>query len=141
MKKKSEHSRAASAIRKELKENFPDTKFRVHSSVYAGGSSINIYWEDGPSTSTVKLFSDKYQYGQFDGMTDMYEYSNDRKDIPQVKYIMEERNMSEERSEQMKLKLEHDFGVTDDESSMEKLNIWFYQALNKMFRGGFSHEI
>jgi hypothetical protein len=86
---------AAAAIRGELKEAFPGIKFSVTSSNYSMGNSVRIDWEDGPTTEMVRDITDKYQQGRFDGMTDMYEYSNDRDDIPQAKYVQVSRFMSE----------------------------------------------
>ena len=35
----------------------------------------------------VRAITDKYTKGSFDGMTDSYDYSNRRDDLPQVKYV------------------------------------------------------
>lgn len=67
----------AKNIRLELRAAFPKTKFRVHSCSFANGNSIEISWEDGPTIKQVEGITDKYQYGDFDGMTDSY---NMRKD-------------------------------------------------------------
>ena len=58
-------------IRKALKAEFPGIKFSVRSSSYAGGSSINVDWIDGPTTKQVKAIVDRYQGSDFDGMIDM----------------------------------------------------------------------
>jgi len=134
-KQKSIHAQAAQAIRKELKENFPDTKFSVTSESFAGGNSVHVNWEDGPLTDTVNLIIDKYQYGTFNGMIDMYEYTNKHEDIPQVKYVMGQRSMSSERRIQMAEKLKQEFNVTDDTSSMKMFHIWYNQALHRAFTG------
>lgn len=88
----------AKAIREELKANFAGVKFSVTSENFAGGNSVNISWSDGPTTEQVSNISNKYQYGHFNGMDDIYEYTNDRKDIPQAKYVSESRSMSDEVS-------------------------------------------
>ena len=85
---------AAKAIKNELKKQFPGIKFSVRSDNFAGGNSVDIEWMDGPTVEEVEQITDKYQYGHFDGMVDMYEYSNMRKDIPQAKYVMTDRRMS-----------------------------------------------
>lgn len=85
----------AKAIRKELKQKFPNTKFRVTFQGYAGGDSVNIGWTDGPTDKEVRDITDKYQQGSFDGMTDMYSFDNNRDDIPQTKYVFASRNYSE----------------------------------------------
>lgn len=93
---KSTSANAALAIRNELKEAFPGVKFSVTSSTYAGGNSVRVSWHDGPTMDQVQEHTGKYQYGHFNGMEDIYEYSNKRDDIPQAKYVMEERSMSDE---------------------------------------------
>jgi len=89
-------SQTAKEIRKELKKNFPETKFSVRSKTFAGGDSVNVDWTDGVTEDQVNEIIKKYQEGHFDGMRDLYEYSNDRKDIPQVRFVFAERNLSED---------------------------------------------
>jgi len=86
----------AKAIKNELKKHFPGIKFSVRSDNFAGGNSVDIEWADGPTVNEVEKFTNKYEYGHFDGMVDMYEYSNSRNDIPQVKYVMTDRQMSDQ---------------------------------------------
>lgn len=59
-------------IREELKKRFPGITFSVKSSTYAGGSSIDITWTDGPTTAQVDEVGKRYQQGHFDGMQDMH---------------------------------------------------------------------
>ena len=96
MKTLSSHAATAAAIRKELKAEFPGIKFSVKSESYAGGNSVSIKWEDGVTTKEVDAVVNKYQYGSFNGMEDIYENTNNRDDIPQVKYVMTERTISDE---------------------------------------------
>lgn len=93
---------AAKAIREELKSNFAGVKFSVTSDNFAGGDSVNISWTDGATVRQVEEFTSKYQYGHFNGMEDIYEYTNDRSDIPQAKYVSESRSMSDETRESIK---------------------------------------
>ena len=86
----------AKAIRKELKINFVETTFSVRSSSYSGGSSVHIEWTNGPTSEEVNKIVWKYQYGHFDGMTDCYDITNSRADIPQVKYVQVRREVSED---------------------------------------------
>ena len=67
----------AKNIRTELKAKFPDIKFSVRGDSFAGGDSIDISWTDGPDTKDVEKITDKYQEGHFNGMEDIYNYSND----------------------------------------------------------------
>jgi hypothetical protein len=94
--KKSSAANASAAIKAELKKIFPDIKFSVTSDTFSMGNSVHISWTDGPTSKQVEEITDKYQYGHFDGMTDMYEYTNSREDIPQAKYVSAHRKISEE---------------------------------------------
>jgi hypothetical protein len=86
---------AAKAIRLELKEGFPGIKFSVTSEAFSMGNAVRVNWTDGPTVKVVKNIIDKYQYGHFDGMTDMYEHSNSREDIPQTKFVTTSREFSD----------------------------------------------
>lgn len=72
--KRSEYARAAANLRKELSLTFPGVKFSVTSKSYAGGNSITVSWDFGPTSKEVDAVADKYQDGRFDGMTDSYDY-------------------------------------------------------------------
>lgn len=60
----------AKLIRKALKESFPGVKFSVRSSVYSGGSSINVGWIDGPTSKMVEAVAKNFQGSYFDGSID-----------------------------------------------------------------------
>lgn len=92
MKHISTHSKAAKMIRAELKAAYPKIKFSVRSDY----NSINVNWENGPSSDEVCEITGKYQMGHFDGMVACYEYTNRRDDIPQVLYVFEHREVTEE---------------------------------------------
>lgn len=81
---------ASQAIKKELKAAFPNTKFSVRGDYNA----VRIDWTDGPTIDQVKSIGNKYEMGSFDGMTDSYNYTNRRDDIPQVSYVFENREIS-----------------------------------------------
>lgn len=91
--KKSEQARAASCIRKDLKNHFPTVKFSVTSRGYSGGDAVDINWENGPTRKSVNEIVEKYQYGTFDPMTDYYDNTNTRSDIPQTKYVQCQRDV------------------------------------------------
>lgn len=65
---------AAKNMRAELRAAFPRVKFAVRSKRFAGGDSINVSWTDGPPSAQVDAIVDKYADGDFDGMTDSYNY-------------------------------------------------------------------
>jgi hypothetical protein len=66
----------AKMIRKEVKHYFPNVKFAVRSHSYSGGSSINVSWTDGPTTSEVDAIVKRFQGASFDGMIDLKSYHN-----------------------------------------------------------------
>ena len=84
----SENARAAKMMRQELKAR--GIKGRVTSRSYSMGSSMDVViLEDvHPDVyESIKEYSRQFQYGHFDGMIDLYEMSNCRDDIPQVKHV------------------------------------------------------
>ncbi len=89
MKKQiSDHAAAAKLIRAELKAN--GIKASVRASTASMTSSVDIYLADCVAPWTlkeIKLFCSQFQYGNFDGMTDSYDYSNTREDLPQVRFV------------------------------------------------------
>lgn len=92
----SSQAQAAATIRTELKAAYPHTTFRVKSESFSGGDSVHIGWTDGPTDDQVTDLTAKYQYGHFDGMDDLYHYSNNRDDISQSKYVSTHRSYSKE---------------------------------------------
>lgn len=84
---------AAKEIRKVLKTAFPTTKFSVTSS---RGSAVRINWTNGPTSELVELQVSKFEMGHFDGMTDCYDYSNRRDDIPQARYVFCNREIDQD---------------------------------------------
>lgn len=61
----------AKLVRKALKEAFPEVKFSVRSSNYAGGASIRVGWVDGPKTDQVEAIARTFSGASFDGMQDL----------------------------------------------------------------------
>jgi hypothetical protein len=104
--KSSSHAAASAAIKQELKKVFPSVKFSVKSDSFSGGNSVHVNWSNGPTTGEVDNIIDKYQYGHFNGMEDIYEYSNQRTDIPQAKYVSSHRDISNEISQEVEKQLE-----------------------------------
>jgi hypothetical protein len=100
-------------IRSDLKAKFPSMKFRVTSSSFAGGDSVDIRWTDGPTRKEVESVVKKYQYGDFDGMTDCYNYNNADESIPQSKYVQCQRDISETAREETKKQIMRDWGFSE----------------------------
>ena len=62
---------------------------RASSKNFSGGNSVDIKVLKGSDKSfnELKEYSIQFKEGHFDGMNDIYEYSNSRDDIPQTKYL------------------------------------------------------
>jgi len=61
----------AKMIRQDLKVAFPYTKFSVKTERYAGGSSIDVDWLDGPTQKEVDQLIGFMHGASFDGMQDL----------------------------------------------------------------------
>lgn len=75
----------ASMIKQFVKKNFPNVKVWSTSDVYSGGSSVrvNVSNSDGSSISEkvyneIRGFANSFKAGYFDGMTDCYEYYDEK---------------------------------------------------------------
>lgn len=86
---KTEVAQAAALIRKELKTNLPAVKASVTSKSYSGGNSItvDVTGASDEATALIERIVAKYRRGNFDGMTDSYEYNNRNREIPQANYV------------------------------------------------------
>jgi len=93
---KSTQAKAAAEIRKYLKEKRIAANVTSHSASMT--SSVKIKVSDMPPDlfEEIEQHCMQYQYGHFDGMQDLYEYSNKREDIPQVKFVFVENRFSDE---------------------------------------------
>jgi hypothetical protein len=97
----SNHASAAKLIRAKLKEHGIKAKVRASSASMTSSVDITILQDLSPAAlEEVKSFCNRFQSGHFDGMTDSYEYSNSRDDIPQVKFVF----ISVEYSDEIKAK-------------------------------------
>lgn len=79
----------AKAIKEELAKEFKGVKVRVTTSNYSGGDSVTVRgsFKCEADFNRANSMVDKYQFGHFDGMTDMYEYSNHQPGLAQAKYV------------------------------------------------------
>lgn len=64
----------AKTVKAVLKKAYPTIKFSVRTSKYSMGSSITVYWTDGPMTTSVYALIGHYCGASFDGMTDSKSY-------------------------------------------------------------------
>lgn len=110
----SSHALGAKNIKKELKKKWPAVKFSVKSNSFSGGDDIHVRWEDGPREEEVNKILDKYEEGSFDGMTDCYDYNHENV-WPDVfggaKYVMGQREISDELAEKVLRKVCAEYGV------------------------------
>lgn len=140
MKKLSPHAACAKAIRTELKQHFPSVKFSVTSDSFSMGNSVDISWTDGPTSEQVNAITKKYQYGSFDGMTDSYNNTNNRDDIPQAKYVHTSRQIRDyyftEYFEHIKKNYKNCDHLTDLDQSDQLLNSYWHAwtARNLIYR-------
>ena len=114
-------AQTAKAIRKELKEQFPNTKFSVKTRNFSGGNAVDVDWIDGQTSDEVDAVVKKYQYGNFNGMIDMYEYNNQDESIPQVMFVQVQRKISDETMEKVRLEISKDYGID------LQMNQWYSQ--------------
>lgn len=128
-RRQSTQAQAASQIRKKLKKAYPNTKWSVTSDSFAGGTSVDVSWEDGPTRSEVEKITSPYQYGEFNGMIDMYENTNRRKDIPQVKYVMVQREPSGQTRQALIDEFEKEWGVEFNQADYDH-----YTRVHRKFR-------
>ena len=84
----SEHASAAKMIRKELKAHGIKASVRASTGSMTSSINVDIKQDILPATlEAIKSFTNKFQMGNFNGMEDIYEYSNTNKDLPQVKFV------------------------------------------------------
>ena len=85
---KTEVAKCAAEIRKILKAK--NIKASVRSKNYSMGDSVNVEIKEIIDPEVYKALEEelaKYQYGHFNGMEDIYEYSNNVEGIPQTKFL------------------------------------------------------
>ena len=78
------HVAAANVVKQYVKKKYPNVVVSSSSSSFSMGNSVDIYLSDeygnGVVDSIVKdvdRFGSQFEYGKFDGMYDIYEYTND----------------------------------------------------------------
>lgn len=128
MRTLSTHAQCAKLIRQELKKAYPQIKFKVTSEHYAGGNSVDIYYDDGVNKSKIDELVSKFMYGEFNSEDDSYSYNNVREDIPQVKFISVTRNYSPQTKEKLAKALAERYGVSY-QSMMD--NFYFHTNLRE----------
>lgn len=119
---KTKAAETAVLIRKELKNRYPDIKFRVRSSVFSGGDAVTVEWTDGPKEQEVRRLLCKYQYGH-----------DVKEDIPKVKYVQTRRELSPQYA--IEVLRRNGFDTTEEElhktskEVFDKYRVWTYYHL------------
>lgn len=121
----------AAQIRKELKAAYPETKFSITSKSYTGGSSVDIDYEDGPTEKELQKITGKHEYGHFNGMEDIYEYSNVNGEIHQAKFVFIHRDPSEKTKNEIMQRLGLTGGYNDYNPETRRYN---YEVVRGEFR-------
>ncbi len=135
---RTEAAKAAAAIRKELKAAFPGIKFSVRSSTYSMGDSVDVDYEDGPTSSSVTDITCKYKYGHFNGSEDIYEYSNQNDAIPQAKFVMVNRAPSDATYDAIRSDIMTRYGIAADATGrdwLRAINMYDREAIYRKFNG------
>jgi len=92
----SEHPNTTAAnMRALLKREFPGVKFSVRRD---GWNCINVRWTDGPTDDAASALAQRFKSGDFDGMTDCYEYRRTPwgETFGSVQYVFTRREKSDE---------------------------------------------
>lgn len=95
MKVLSNQAKVAKAIRQEMKRR--GLVGTARSSSFSMGDSVDVAVMDQPPGVAKSLgeYAKQFQYGSFNGMEDLYEYNNRRRDLPQSKYVSVRNDISD----------------------------------------------
>ncbi|MDH5184515.1 MAG: hypothetical protein OEX12_11565, partial [Gammaproteobacteria bacterium] len=115
----SEHAQVAKLCRQYCKSI--GVKCKARSESYAGGDSVTVTIDDQPPHIVAQITNEckQYQYGHFDGMNDIYEYSNTDKNIPQTKFLFIQSHYSDELRQKAWSFIRNRFGVDQPEDYAE----------------------
>ena len=132
-KERTEHAEVAYRCKKYLKEL--GIKCSTRSSSYSNGSSVDVYMTDVHPQIRNDIESElkKYQDGHFNGMEDIYEYSANPENLPRVKYLFVNNEMSPNMHFKIAEFLQKKFDVVDDQSSQLVFNRDFYSIVRHIF--------
>ena len=132
----SSYAKAAKAIRKELKINFPNIKFSITSQGYSGGDHVRVSYRNGVPIEDIEKVISKYEYGHFNGMNDLYIYSNNRDDISQTKYLQIDREIDQSIRDAAKSKIAQAFVINPEieQEWFDKFKCWSTTAVYRELR-------
>ena len=125
----------AKAIREILKKKYPAIKFSI-TSTPKGGTSARVVWMDGPTAPQIEKLIEHHEMGHFDPSDDSYKFTNTNEAIPQVKYLMCSRNMSDKVRDLLVAEESKNWGIdiTDDQLCKEKTGRWSDTYLWTVFK-------
>lgn len=101
---------AVNQIRRLLEKLYPSTKWVITSDSFSGGNGVRISWEDGPTKKEVEEITNPYQYG---GLNErgVYDFTNERPNLPQVKYVLLEREPTQKTRQALIDEFEERWGM------------------------------
>jgi len=82
---------AKTALKKDLAAAFPGVKFSMRIKNY---DTLYLAWMEGPTVREVNAIAEKYVYGHFNAMEDIYEITN-RDPLAVFKYAFADREFSD----------------------------------------------
>lgn len=90
-------------------------KCSAKSDGFSMGDSVNVTVDNQPPEimEQLKTEFDQYQLGHFDGMNDIYEYSNSRGDIPQTKYLFINNHFDDDLRQRAWEYIRANYGICD----------------------------
>ncbi len=100
---------------------------------FAGGTSVDVEYNDQSPAMDKQINTQlsQYKYGSFDGMTDSYNYTNSRDDIPQTQYMHINNRFSDELKQNAWTFLQANFA-----EAAELTTVYDDQTLNNERIGG-----
>jgi hypothetical protein len=123
-------SDVAKLVRKELKQAFPGVKFSVRTT---SSGAINISYVDGPTFSDVSEIANKYEWGSFDGMQDMY-VADENKSGPSVQYVFVTRDYSDEKINIASDVIRKYFEIDQETDNLSETNLYYLDSVSSWAR-------
>ena len=133
-------AKASKTIKTILKKEYPEIKFSVRSDNFANGSSVNVSWTDGIPDDTLRSFLNQFEYGHFDGMEDLYHYSN-VKDMPQAKFVSGQRSISKDKENIIRKQLADFVDISENDYNTRIEKHYVYNGKNVIDFGYLNNAI
>lgn len=129
---KNSAAQAAKLLKAEIKAAYPELTVSVKSQVYSMGCSVNVTFTDQrPEVrDAIAALAGKYQYGHYDGMNDIYEYSNTIDGLPQAKHVFVDNVLSADLRETIRLFVIELFQAGDYAVSPHQIDTTIWQQFS-----------